>query len=146
VTEQPGPWGCGVCGSTFWSADAETLAGLVSRHARSCRPVTEQHAGEAMPMMEPSPFDGSTPEAVELWDAINRYASGTRLSVQRQIAVAEISSLIRAAWNRRAPALQAENARLRALLAKCEPFIGYEDNVPNLRAEVSSALRDGGAK
>ena len=83
--------------------------------------------------LKPCPFDGGTPEAVELWDAINRYANASRLSVQRQVAVAEIGSVLRAAWNRRSS--DAEVERMRAALLKIAASRPKGDEPPQYRPD-----------
>jgi Lar family restriction alleviation protein len=106
VSGKPEPWRCDVCGSAFWSADAETLAGLVSHHARSCRPVSEQHAGEA----RPCPFCGS--DTYSEGEAPNHEMGNFHVWCKCGARGPDESDTAAAlsAWNRRAPSPQPQHA------------------------------------
>ena len=59
---------------------------------------------------------------VALWDAINRFADGSRLSVQRQVAVAEVNSLI--ADREKAARIEG----MEAALARAKTVAGQRDS------------------
>ena len=74
---------------------------------------------------------------VALWDAINRFADGSRLSVQRQVAVAEVNSLI---------ADREKAARIEGMVALGNAIHAVDDSNVDVLAAIDRLIAEERAK
>jgi hypothetical protein len=84
----------------------------------------------------------TTPDEALLWA---RETAAPHHGHNRTMDRAEAYRAGQSANAERVAVLEAENARLRALLKEALPFIGYQMHVPELLAKVADAINEGQA-